>query len=90
MGGINLELNNVIIILGCIICMLIVGVVFKVSMFKILKLIFNSLLGVCLIYFINLVGVSINLHIGLNVVTTIFVGILGIPGAILLILLKLF
>ena len=54
------------------------------------KLIINSALGALLIFIINLVGTSFNFHIGLNVINSIIVGILGIPGAVLLILIKIF
>ena len=39
---------------------------------------------------INLIGQMFNFHIGLNVATALIVGILGLPGAILLIVLTLF
>jgi inhibitor of the pro-sigma K processing machinery len=54
------------------------------------KLIINSVLGGLLIFIINLIGAVWNFHIGLNIVTAILVGILGIPGAVLLVILKLF
>ena len=54
------------------------------------KLIVNSVLGGLLIFIINLIGSAWGFHIGVNVVTAVLVGILGIPGAILLIILKLF
>jgi len=49
----------------------------------------NSVLGGILLYMINIVGTSFNFHIGINIGTAIIVGILGIPGAILLIVLQL-
>ena len=88
-GGIDLDKNNILIITGCILGILLVGVIFKIKIWKIIKLIFNSILGGVLIFFINQIGVSFGLHIGLNVITSIFVGIFGIPGAILLIAIKL-
>ena len=42
-----------------------------------------------MIYLINLVGMLFNFHIGLNYITAIFTGILGVPGVILLVILKL-
>lgn len=60
------------------------------NVLKIIKLIFNSILGGVLIYFINQIGVSFGLHIGLNLITSVFIGVFGIPGALLLILLKIF
>lgn len=41
-----------------------------------------------MIYLINLVGTLFNFHIGLNYITAIFTGILGVPGVILLVILK--
>ena len=60
------------------------------NVLKIIKLIFNSILGGVLIYFINQIGASFGLHIGLNLSTSVFIGVFGIPGALLLILLKIF
>ena len=57
---------------------------------KILRFILHSILGGVLIFIINTVGTSFGFHIGLNVISAIIVGLLGIPGAILLILLKIF
>lgn len=54
------------------------------------KLIINSFLGAVLLYVINIVGTVCGLHIGINVVTALVVGILGIPGAVLLTVLAIF
>ena len=62
---------------------------FIIPIKTILKLIFNSLLGGLLIYIINIIGVAFNFHIGLNVFTSIFIGILGIPGVVLTIIIKI-
>ncbi|MFR6659003.1 MAG: pro-sigmaK processing inhibitor BofA family protein [Clostridia bacterium] len=56
---------------------------------KVLKLVVNSILGGAIIYIINLIGNSFNFHIGLNFFTSILIGILGIPGAVVLVILKL-
>ena len=87
-GGINLD-QNVIIFLGCICFICIFGRLFIVPIKKILELVLNSILGGGLIYIINLIGQFFNFHIGLNLVTSILVGFLGIPGAVVLILIKL-
>lgn len=74
----------------CIIFLLIFGKIFLFPIRKILKLITNSILGGIIIWLINIIGTSFGFHIGLNIINSIIVGILGIPGAILLILLKMF
>ena len=85
-----MDIFNAFIILGCIVAFWIIGKVFSIPLKAIGKLILNSVLGGILIFIINLIGQLFNFHIGLNVVTSLLVGILGIPGAILLIILKLF
>ena len=87
---IALDTNTIIAYLAGIIFIFLIGKIFAVPLKKILKLIFNSVLGGLAIYLINIIGASFNFHIGLNIITAIFVGILGIPGAILLVILKLF
>ncbi|MBQ3415714.1 MAG: pro-sigmaK processing inhibitor BofA family protein [Clostridia bacterium] len=81
--------NNIITYLACICFLFIFGRIFIVPIKKVLKLVLNSLLGGILIYIINLVGANFDFHIGLNVFTSGIVGILGIPGAIFLVAVKL-
>lgn len=85
-----MDFFNVFIIIGCICAFWIIGKMFSIPLKAIGKLILNSVLGGLLIFIINLIGQLFSFHIGLNVVTSLLVGILGIPGAILLIILKLF
>ena len=82
-----MDFNAIITFLACII--FIFGKIFIWPLKSILKLIFNSILGGVLIYIINLVGMNFEFHIGLNLLTSVIVGLLGIPGAILLIILKI-
>lgn len=82
--------QNIIIYLACICFIFLLGRIFIVPLKTILKLIINSILGGALIYIINIIGGAYGFHIGLNIVTAICIGILGTPGAILLVALKLF
>ena len=86
---INLDYNTVIAYLACIFFIFIFGRLFIIPIKTILKLIFNSILGGLLIYIINLIGGMFGFHIGLNIFTSIFVGILGIPGAVLIVIIKI-
>ena len=81
--------QNIITFLACICFLFLIGRVFALPVKKVLKLVFNSILGGGLIYVINIIGSGFGFHIGLNLVTSITVGILGMPGAIALILIKL-
>ena len=54
----------------------------------IVKLLINGLVGGIVIWLINLVGVNFGFAITLNWITALIVGILGIPGAIILVILQ--
>ena len=83
--------NNILItFVVCIIAIFILGKMFAWPLKGILKLVGNSIVGGVIIFLINLVGTSFNFHIGLNIITALVVGILGIPGAALLVILTLF
>ena len=80
---------NILTYLACICFIFLFGRIFIVPIKKILKLVFNSILGGISIYIINLIGSMYNFHIGLNIFTSIIVGLLGIPGAVLIVIIKL-
>ena len=81
--------NTIIIFLACIMTIILFGKLLILPIKLIVKLITNSILGGLIIVLINWIGTAFNLHIGLNIFTSLFVGILGIPGAILLLIFKL-
>ena len=74
---------NIVTYLSCI-CF-----IFIVPIKKILKLILNSIFGGIIIYVINLIGANFGFHIGLNIINSIIIGLLGLPGAVCLIIVKL-
>lgn len=78
-----------IIYIACICFLFLLGKIFILPIKSILKLVINSCIGGLLIYLINLVGGIFSFHIGLNYITAIFTGILGVPGVILLVILKI-
>lgn len=65
--------NIIIIFLSCIAGIIIFGRILILPIKKILKLVINSILGGILIAVINYIGAAFNFHIGLNIVTAIFV-----------------
>ena len=81
--------TNIITYLACICFLFIFGRIFIVPIKKILKLVINSILGGVTIFLINLVGGMWGFHIGLNIFTSILVGLLGLPGAVCLVIIKL-
>ena len=80
---------NILAYLTCICFIFLFGRIFIVPIKKILKLIINSVLGGIVIFLINIIGANFGFHIGLNLVTSILIGILGIPGVVCLIIVKL-
>ncbi len=64
------------------------GYLFLVPIKMICKIIFNSLVGAIFIILANLIGSAFDFHIPINLLTAIIVGILGVPGALLLIILQ--
>ena len=84
-----MDTNAVGTFIICIILLFVLGKLFIWPLKKIMKLILNSILGGALIYLINIIGMNFGFHIGLNLLTAIIVGLLGVPGAVLLVLLKI-
>ena len=84
-----MDFNNIITYIACIFFLFIFGKLFIIPIKTILKLVINSIVGGLTIFIINLIGSFFNFHIGLNLITSIFVGILGIPGAIAIVIIKL-
>lgn len=62
----------------------VVGYMFLVPIKIILRLVINSVAGAISILLINWIGAFWGIHISLNVLSAVTVGILGVPGAILL------
>ena len=85
----NFDFNSIIPYIACIFFLFIFGRIFIVPIKTILRLVINSLLGGVMIFIINLIGSIWGFHIGINFLTSIFVGILGIPGAIAIVIIKL-
>ena len=86
---IYLDYYSIIAFIACIFFIFIVGKIFILPLKTILKFILNSVVGGIIIFIVNLIGGFWNFHIGLNILTSIIVGILGVPGTILVIMIKL-
>lgn len=88
--GVEIKMDtNIITYLACICFLFLFGRIFIIPLKKIVKLVLNSILGGISIYLINLIGVTFGFHIGLNFFTSILIGLLGLPGAVCLIVVKL-
>jgi len=73
----------------------IIGLILLVKIFAwpltmLIKLIINGVVGAILLFLVNLIGISLNFHIGINAATALIAGFFGVPGVIFLIVFKLF
>ena len=71
-----------------VIAVVIVAKILSWPLKKILKFVLNTVIGLVLVLIINTFGGGIGLHIPFNIVTSIVVGILGIPGVLGLVILN--
>jgi len=66
----------------------VVGRIMIMPLKIILKLVYNALIGGITLLLLNYIGGYIGINIALNPVTAIIAGFLGVPGVIMLIILK--
>lgn len=71
-----------------LILLYIIGRILFVPVKFVLKLIYNGIIGGIMLWFLNIVGSYFGLHIAINPVTALVAGFLGVPGVILLVVLK--
>ncbi len=72
-----------------IIILFIFGRLLLVPLKVALKLVYNALLGAIAILLVNFIGSLFGFHIAFNIFTAFIVGTLGVPGFVLLVILKL-
>ena len=77
------------IIVVAVVVLLLAKFLLGVNTKRLIELIINILLGILVIWLINKFGGSLGISIPLNFITALVVGILGLPGVIILILLNL-
>ena len=71
---------------GSVILLFLLGKTLLIPLKIVLKMIVNSMLGGILLVVLNAVGSTVGLMIPLNLVNAVTVGILGVPGVIMLLL----
>ena len=71
---------------GTLILLFLLGKTLLIPLKIVFKLVVNSLLGGILLVVLNAVGSTVGLMIPLNLVNAVTVGILGVPGVIMLLL----
>lgn len=84
----GLELNIILAYAVGLILLYAFGWILVFPIKWILRLIWNSIIGGILIFAINLIGGFWGISLAINPFSAVAVGILGIPGVVLLLLLK--
>lgn len=87
--GLDIGINVILAYAFGLILLYIIGWLLIIPIKIIVKLIINGVIGGVILVILNLIGKLIGFSIGINVVTALIVGFLGIPGVILLIILRL-
>ena len=83
-------MNSVVIIsmiVGIILFLLLFGVSFKPIRFM-GRVCIKLVVGALFLFLLNTFGTAVNLHIPINVITTIVSGFLGIPGIVAMAIIK--
>lgn len=78
------------IAIGLLCAFVLLGVVqlFSAPLRLALKVLLNTLLGFAALFLTNLAGGAAGLALGMNLLNALVIGVLGIPGLVLLVLLK--
>ena len=76
-------------VLVAIIVLLVAKFVLNLNVRRIIELAINIVLGILVLWLLNKFGGGLGISIPINVITAIVVGVLGIPGVIILVLLNL-
>lgn len=86
----GLEFNVIVAYAFGIILIYLIGRMFFWPLKLVFKLIYNGLVGGVMLWAVNFVGAYIGFTIGINPITALIAGFLGLPGVVLLILFKIF
>ncbi|WP_066503935.1 pro-sigmaK processing inhibitor BofA family protein [Abyssisolibacter fermentans] len=86
--GLGIELNVILAYAFGLILLYLIGWILIIPLKYIFKLIINGLIGGVVLLALNFAGKFIGFSIGINPITALIVGFLGIPGVILLLLLN--
>lgn len=86
MGG--LSVPTLLAFLAGLVILYIVGMLLVVPIKILIKLLINGVIGGVLLWIFNLVGGLFGLYIAINPLNAVIVGLLGIPGVILLLVLQ--
>ncbi len=82
-------MNYLTMLLVAVVVLVVAKFVLNLTPRRLIELVINILLGIIIIWLINKFGGSLGISIPLNFITALIVGVLGVPGVIILVLLNL-
>ena len=82
------KLSVIFLVVVGVLLLVLLGKLFKTSIKWALKLLFNALIGFVALFLLNYVGAPLGISLNLNWFNAVVTGILGVPGVILLLLIK--
>ena len=82
-------MNYLTMVLVAVIVLLVAKFILNLNVRRIIELAINIVLGILVLWLLNKFGGGLGISIPINVITAIIVGVLGIPGVIILVLLNL-
>ncbi|AFS77183.1 pro-sigma K processing inhibitor [Gottschalkia acidurici 9a] len=85
----GLELSTIFAFAFGLVALYIIGMILVIPIKIITKLIWNGIIGGILLILANLLGGLIGITVGINPITALVAGFLGIPGVILLFVLQI-
>lgn len=77
------------ILLIAAIVLIFIKLIFHLNLKRLFELIINIILGIVVLWLINKFGGTLGIFIPINIITALIVGIIGLPGVIILVLLNL-
>jgi len=86
--GLGIELNVILAFAFGLILLYLLGWLLIIPVKYLFKLIVNGIIGGVLLLIVNFIGRFIGIYVGINPVTALIAGFLGVPGVILLIVLQ--
>ncbi len=85
----EMDLGVFITYVGVIVMFFVFGKIFYWPIKVAFKLAINSILGGCILLLINYLGMGFDIFIPVNLLNACIVGILGLPGTIMLLILTI-
>ena len=79
---------NILAFLFGLVLLYIIGMLLVIPLKVIFKLIINGIIGGIILFLFNLLGGLFGLGIAINPLNAIIVGLLGVPGVVLLLILQ--